>query len=155
MLKKRDRIISLVRKRKQIYLKKNHKFGIEVPTTVAEALELYKKNGDTHWSDGIASEMNNRIVYFDVLPDGQNAPIGNQFVKCHIIFVVKMEDFRRKAQYVAGGHMKNAPPTITYARVVSRETVRLAFTIAALNGLQVKAADIMNANITAPTTKII
>ena len=76
---------------------KTHKFVIEVLTTVAEALEIDKKNGDTHWSDGLASEMNIRIVYFDVLPDGQNAPIGNQFVKCHIIFVVKMEDFHQKA----------------------------------------------------------
>ena len=43
VLKKRDRIISLMRKRKPRYLKKTHKFRIEVPTTVAEALELDKK----------------------------------------------------------------------------------------------------------------
>ena len=49
--------------------------------------------------------------------------------------------------------MKNAPPTITYDSVVSCETVRLAFTISALNGLQVNAADIMNAYVTAPITE--
>ena len=48
---------------------------------MAEALELEKKNGDTNWDDGIASEMNNAKVAFDVLPNGQNAPIGHQFVK--------------------------------------------------------------------------
>ena len=42
-MKKCDRIISLVRKWNPIYLKKSHKFVIEVPTTVAEALELNKK----------------------------------------------------------------------------------------------------------------
>ena len=74
-------------------MKKTHKFKIEVPTTVAKALELDKKNGDTHRDDGIASEMNNVRVAFDFLPDGQNAPIGHQFVKCHMIFDLKMEDF--------------------------------------------------------------
>ena len=106
MLKNRDPIISLVIKRNPRYMKKTNKFGIEVPTTVAEALELDKKNGDTHWADGISSDMNNVRVAFDVLPDGQNAPIGHQFVKCHMIFDVKMEDFRRNSRYVDGGHMK-------------------------------------------------
>ena len=40
ILKKRDRIISLVKKRSPRYLKRTHKFGIEVPKTVKEALEL-------------------------------------------------------------------------------------------------------------------
>ena len=68
-----------------------------MPTTVAKALELDNKNGDTHWDDIIANEINTVRVAFDFLPYGQNAPIGHQFVKCHIIFDVKMEDFHRKA----------------------------------------------------------
>ena len=64
---------------------------------MAKALELDKKNGDTHWTDSIVSDMNNVKVAFYVLPDGYNAPIGHQFVKCRMIFDVKMEDFRRKA----------------------------------------------------------
>jgi hypothetical protein len=43
-----------------------------------------------------------------------------------------MEDFRHKARLVAGGHMTKAPATITYAIVVSRETVRIALLMAAL-----------------------
>ena len=39
---------------------------------------------------------------------------------------------------------------MTYSSVVSRETVRIALTAAALNGLEVKASDIMNAYLTAP-----
>ena len=42
-LKKRDRIISLVKRRNTRYLKRTHKFGIEVPKTVAEALALDRK----------------------------------------------------------------------------------------------------------------
>ena len=79
MLKKRDHIISLVIKRNPIYLKKTHKFRIEVTTTVAEALELDKKNSDTCWAYGMASDMNNVKLAFNVLPDGQNEPIGHQF----------------------------------------------------------------------------
>jgi hypothetical protein len=46
--------------------------------------------------------------------------------------------------------MNGAPMTMTYASVVSRETIRIALTIAALNDLEVKAADILNAYISAP-----
>jgi hypothetical protein len=67
-----------------------------------------------------------------------------------MIFDIKMEDFRRKARLVAGGHRTEAPATITYASVVSRETVHLALTIAALNDLEVKVGDVLNAYITAP-----
>ncbi len=51
---------------------------------------------------------------------------------------------------VAGGHMTCAPTIMTYASVVSRETVHIALTLAALNDLKVKAADILNAYISAP-----
>eukprot|EP00804_Cyclotella_cryptica_P003089 CCRYP_006074-RA/>CCRYP_006074-RA protein AED:0.29 eAED:0.04 QI:0/0/0/0.75/0.33/0.5/4/0/1079 len=57
----------------------------------------------------------------------------------------------RKARLVAGGHVTDVPPTITYSSVVGRETVRIALTLAALNDLEVKVADIMNAYVTAPT----
>ena len=60
-----------------------------------------------------------------------------------MIFDVKMEDFRHKVRLVAGGHRTEAPATITYASVVSRETVRLALTIAALNDLEVKVGNVL------------
>ncbi len=51
---------------------------------------------------------------------------------------------------MVGGHLTKAPATITYARVVSRETVHLALTFASLNDLKVKVGDVLNAYITAP-----
>jgi len=45
--------------------------------------------------------------------------------------------------------MTNAPPTNTYASVISRESVRIALLLAALIDQEVKAVDIMNAYITA------
>ena len=70
-----------------------------------------------------------------------------------MIFDVKMEDFRRKAMLVAGGHVKEPPSTITYAIIVSRETVRISMTLAALNELLLKVADIHNTYITSPVTE--
>jgi hypothetical protein len=49
--------------------------------------------------------------------------------------------------------MTNAPATITYASVVSHETVCIALLMAALNDLNVKVGDILNAYITAPITE--
>ncbi len=54
---------------------------------------------------------------------------------------------------MAGGHLTKASATITYASVVSRETVRLALTFASLNDLEVKVGDVLNAYITAPVKK--
>ncbi len=42
-LKKRNQIISLVRKRIPRYLKQNHKFGIKIPTSMKDALEIDKR----------------------------------------------------------------------------------------------------------------
>jgi len=97
--------------------------------------------------------MKNVRAAFKILPDGTSAPNGYQKISVHMVFDKKMEDFLRKACLVARGHKTEAPPTITYASVVSRETVRLALTIAALNDLEVKVGNVLNAYITAPITE--
>ena len=48
--------------------------------------------------------------------------------------------------------MTETPETITYASVVARDTVRIALLLAALNDLDVKVGDVLNAYITAPVT---
>ena len=153
VLKKRERIIKAVKGRQARYLKKSFKFGIEVPRTVKEAYELDRKNGNTLWADAIKKEMENVRAAFRIAADGEVIPIGYQQIRCHMIFDVKREDFRRKARLVAGGHTTAAPATITYASVVSRESVRIALLLAALNDVEVKTADIENAYITAPCSE--
>jgi hypothetical protein len=61
--------------------------------------------------------------------------------------------FDKNARLVVGGHMTKAPATITYASVVSCETICIALLMAALNDLNVKVGDVLNAYITAPITK--
>ena len=67
---------------------------------------------------------------FDVLPYEKSVPIGYQLVQCHMIFNIKMDDFRQKARLVAGGHTTKAPATITYLNVASRKSVRIFLMIA-------------------------
>ena len=146
-LKKRDRLICAVQNR---FHKKTHKFGIEIPKSVADAKRIDDSNGNTAWQDAIAKEMKAVRIAFKILHGEDKVPPTFQQIRCHLIFDVKMEDFRRKARYVAQGNMTEAPKTLTYASVVSRESVRIALTLAALNDLEVKSADIKNAYLTAP-----
>jgi hypothetical protein len=90
---------------------------------------------------------------FKILKPEEHEPINYQFMKCHIILDINMEDFRRKAQLVAGGHMTDPPATASYASIVSHESVCIALTAAALNDLDLLAADIQNAYLNAPITE--
>ena len=55
-----------------------------------------------------------------------------------MIFDINMEDLQIRDRYVAVGHATVAPTTLTYASVVSLESVRIALTLAALNDLEFK-----------------
>ena len=52
---------------------------------------------------------------------------------------------------MAGGHLTDPPSSMTYASVVGRETVRIAFLMAALHELKALAEDIQNAYLNAFT----
>src|SRR4029079_6717373 len=108
------------------------------------------ENGNTLWHTAIAKEMTAVRIAFKILGDGQEPQPGHQFMACHMIFDVKLDGFRRKARLVAGGHMTEAPAVLTYSSVVSRESVRIALMLAALNDLEVKGSDVQNAYLTAP-----
>ena len=63
-----------------------------------------------------------------------------------MIFDIKLgKNFRRKARLVGGGHQTVTPESITYSSVVSRDSVRMALTVAALNDLYRFTCDIQNA----------
>ena len=67
-----------------------------------------------------------------------------------MIFDIKLgENFSRKARLVGGGHTTTAPSSITFSSVVSRDSVRIALTISALNEFDILACDIQNTYITA------
>ena len=70
----------------------------------------------------------------------------------HLVFDVEM-DFTCKAIWVLDGHKTPDPVGSTYVDVVSREIVRTAFTYAALNDLDVFAADVRNTYLQAPSSQ--
>ncbi len=92
-LEKVRQIISLVKNRNACYLKRTHKFGVKVPKTAKEALEIDRKNGNTLWSDAIAKEMKDVQVVFRILPDRELAPIGYQKIPCHMVLMLKWNTF--------------------------------------------------------------
>ena len=96
--------------------------------------------------------MKNVSVAFDILDEGKDAPPTYKPVGGRIIFDVKM-DFTRKARWVAAGHKAPDPTFFTCTAVVSRESVRIAFTYAALNDVDVQAADIHDAYLQAPCSE--
>ena len=149
-LKKRDRTISAVNSRVR---RASHKYGIEIPTSVTHAYEIEKWNGNTFWSDAISKVMGNLIVAFDILPDGEPLPKGWTLASGHIVFDVKMT-LERKARWVKDGHKTPDPSWSTFAGVVSRESVRIALTYAALNDIPVCGADIQNAYLQTPSSEM-
>ena len=78
VLKKRDRIISLIKRRSARYHKRTHKFGIGLPKTVEEAFAIDCATGTTFWRDAIEKEMKNVRVAFEVLADGVMPPADHQ-----------------------------------------------------------------------------
>jgi len=132
------------------YLKRSHKFGIRLPKTVEEA----KQTKTTFWCDAIHKEMKNNRMAFKVLEEDERVPIGYNGIKFHMILEIKM-DFTRKARYVARGHLTDPPSSITYSSVISRDSVRIAFLLAALNDIDILACDVGNAYINAtPREKV-
>ena len=91
--------------------------------------------------------------FFKKLDNGEIVPIRYQQVNFHMIFDFNMEDFRRKARLVAVGHGTDPSATITYASVVSGNTVRFSLMLAYFNYFPVKVSYIQNAYITAPVTE--
>ena len=144
-LKKRWAIVTKVKSR---YWRTSHKFGVKLPHSVEEAYKLDEKIGDDYWHKAIEKEMSCIHVAFEKWVDGTTQEeakqklIGYQEVRCHMIFNVKMSGLIRKVRLVTGGHMADTPGSITYSRVVSRDSVCIAFLVATLNDLDVMSADI-------------
>jgi hypothetical protein len=64
VIRKRNRIIAKVKKR---YWRITHKFGIRLPKTVEEAIQIDRETNTTYWTDAIKKEMERVGVAFEFI----------------------------------------------------------------------------------------
>ena len=147
LLHKQKRLIKLSHKHA---IQTGYKFGLRLPFTVMEALEIDQESNNNLWHDAIMKEMSNVRVAFELRERNTQPPVGYKHIPMKMIFDIKM-DFTRKALLVAGGHKTDPPVSLTYSSVVSRDSVRIAFLVAATNNLNIMMADIGNAYLNAKT----
>ena len=117
---------------------------------MAEAKQIHEEEGNTLWMDAIKLEMKNNRCAFEHYDGDIKDLIDYEKITGHLAFDVKLyENFRRKARFVADGHLVESPPSVTYATVVGRDSVRILLMIAALNDLDIQGADVQNAFLSA------
>jgi hypothetical protein len=91
VMRKTERIISKLQKK---YWRTEYKFGVRIPKTVNEALQIDKATGTTHWENALKKEMAKVSVAYkpreDATPDDVRKGrvkdmLGFQEIKCHIV----------------------------------------------------------------------
>jgi hypothetical protein len=145
-LKQKKRLIGLSWKH---HIQHGYKFGICIPESVEDALQLDKINGDAQWYDAMIKEMQNVRVAFDIKDHATKPPPGYEYVDLMMVYDIKM-DYTWKARLCARGDQTEPPKEITYSSVVSRESIRIAFTYVAMLDLDIRIADVGNAYLYAP-----
>ena len=133
---------------------KYYKFGVEVPKKIKDARRIDSDNHDHLWENLMQHKINqilHEFKAFQVLEKDEPTPPGYRRVPYHMTFDFKV-DLRWKSRLVIDGN--RSPPVHKeecFASVVTLEAVRLDFLMAKMHGLQVVAADVGNAYLTAYT----
>ena len=71
------------------------KYGIRLPKSVKEAIEIDNENGNTLWWDALMQKMKNVRPAFEVFEGDEKSLVGYKKIKCHIVWDVKLgENFR-------------------------------------------------------------
>ncbi len=151
MLQKQDVIVAAGNSRVQ---KMIHKYGIKVPTSVRNAIDIDHENGNTLWQDALAKEMGNICVAFEVLGLGVRVPPGWHKASGHLIYKAKM-DYTRKARWVKDGHKTPNSTTSSFAGVVSRNSIRISLTYAALLGLVIGLLELYRTHVLLYSTYVL
>ena len=83
---------------KSCYWKTSHKYGVRLPHSVQEALQIDKETGTAFWWSAIQKEMNKVMIAFDYDESKTQEQIqkgltkgnydGFQEIKCHMMFYV-------------------------------------------------------------------
>ena len=150
--KTRERIAAAVN---NMFHKKHHKFGIEVSDGNAHTIIIDTSNGNTYWKDTIPTDTKAVRLTFRILHGEEVAPPTHQWIRCQIIFDIKMEYFCHNERYVSQVNMTDSSSTLTCTSVVSRESVRILLTLEALHNIEVNTTEIKNPYIKSPVLEYI
>ena len=133
-------------------------FGVKIPRTAAEALNLDEENGNRKWFEAMAKEIAImfKLKVFELHKPNAEFPNkeGWQFAPLHWVFVVK-HDLRHKARLVIGGHVTDASFCDTYAKTIRMEHVRLQLYLALRNNDKILSGDIGSDYINSYTNEMI
>jgi hypothetical protein len=84
---------------KSRYWSRTHKYGVQLPKTVEEAMQIDRETGTNFWQKAIEKEMKTIMIALE-FKDNDVMPIGHRKIDCHMIFDVKL-NLKGKARYVA------------------------------------------------------
>jgi hypothetical protein len=87
VLKKQRRILKKVKSK---YWSRTHKYGIRVPKSIKEAIEIDRENGNTLWMDAVKLEMANVRIAFEEFEGDPNSLIGYTQITGHLVFDVSL-----------------------------------------------------------------
>jgi hypothetical protein len=76
-------------------MRREEKFGILIPKSVKDALEIDRETGTTFWAEAIPKEMSVIMPAMKILPESAPPPICSQEIPCHMIFDVKSTSLGR------------------------------------------------------------
>lgn len=145
----RERIIASI---KSWILKKTHKYGIEIPRDLSHAHELDQTNENTLSMDAYDAQMREISVDFEILENGQKTPPMWKWSNRHLFFDVKI-DFTRNNLWVKSRHKTSNPEISSYAGVISRESIQIALTYAALHGINIMSGDMQSVYLQMPLSE--
>ena len=147
---------SMTMKAKQHRPSRAIKFGVAIPASAKDAIQLDKENGNSLWQDAMDKEVAQLMEYQTFKDGGKDSPPppGYQMIRVHFVFDCKA-DGRRKARLVAGGHMTSPPKDSVYSSVVSLRSIRIVCFLAELNNLELMTGDVGNAYLEACTKELV
>ena len=127
-------------------------FGIQVPQSHKQAMELDAKNGNHLWRDSERQELGQIDEYaaFKDLGFKAEPPPGYKRIRVHMVYAIK-HDLRRKSRLVADGNLTDVPLESVYSSVVSLRGLRTTIFLAELNQMELWCTDIGNAYLEAET----
>ena len=146
-INKRNVIIAAIKS----YLKvATHKYGADISTSIGHTISLDNINGNRLCKEALEKDMHNVSIAFEIIPTGAPVPVEWKKSSGHLIWNVKMA-FTQKACCVKDGYRTPEPKESNYYGVVSRDSVKISLTYAALNDVDVTVADIKNSYLQAPS----